>query len=64
MFVQQALIKYLKKLVECGRVNAVYSKIQAEHNIPMTMEYWSKRLDAFLEFNQREQLIFSKKMIL
>ncbi len=33
-----------------------YAELQAKRNIPMTMEDWSKRLNAFLQFNEREVL--------
>ena len=31
-----------------------YAELQAERTIPMTMEDWAKRLDSFIEFNERE----------
>lgn len=39
-----------------------YAELQAEKNIPMTMEDWSKRLDSFLEFNGRELLMDAGKV--
>lgn len=33
-----------------------YAEDQAERHIPMTMEDWKKRLDVFLQFNEREVL--------
>ena len=33
-----------------------YAELQASRNIPMTMEDWKKRLDAFLEFTEYEIL--------
>ena len=33
-----------------------YAEDQATRKIPMTMEDWSKKLDAFLKFNEREVL--------
>ena len=39
-----------------------YAELQTEHNIPMTMEDWAKRLDAFLQFNKREILQDSGKV--
>jgi hypothetical protein len=33
-----------------------YAEDQAERKIPMTMEDWSKKLDAFLKFNERKVL--------
>jgi hypothetical protein len=39
-----------------------YAELQAERNIPMAMEDWSKRLDSFLEFNGREILMDAGKI--
>jgi hypothetical protein len=39
-----------------------YAELQAERNIPMTMEDWSQRLDSFLEFNGRELLMNAGKV--
>lgn len=33
-----------------------YAEMQAQRNIPMTMEDWAKRLDAFLQFNEMDVL--------
>lgn len=33
-----------------------YAELQAERRIPMTMEDWSNRVNAFLQFNEREIL--------
>lgn len=33
-----------------------YAESQAERNIPMTMEDWAKKLNAFLQFNQKDIL--------
>lgn len=33
-----------------------YAETQAEQNIPMTMDDWAKRLNAFLQFNQKDIL--------
>lgn len=33
-----------------------YAESQAERKIPMSMEDWAKKLDAFLQFNEREIL--------
>ena len=33
-----------------------YAEDQAQRKIPMTMEDWVKKLDAFLQFNEREIL--------
>ena len=52
---------YLTKeeLDELGRVVNAFldlAESRAKRNIPMTMEDWAKRLDAFLEFDDREIL--------
>ena len=52
---------YLKKeeLEELGRVVNAFldlAESRAKRNIPMTMEDWALRLDAFLEFDDREIL--------
>lgn len=39
-----------------------YAELQAERNIPMTMEDWAGRLDSFIEFNDRELLMGSGKI--
>lgn len=33
-----------------------YAEEQAENGIPMTMQDWTKRLNAFLQFNNKELL--------
>jgi hypothetical protein len=38
-----------------------YAELQATRNIPMTMEDWKKRLDAFLQFTEYEILHDSGK---
>lgn len=35
-------------------LNLDYVELQAERQIPMSMEDWAKRLDGFLEFNGNE----------
>lgn len=52
-------IKFLERIVS---MYLDYAELQAERNIPMTMEDWSKRLDSFLEFNDREILMDSGKI--
>ena len=37
-------------------LNLDYAELQAECQIPMSMEDWAKRLDGFLEFNGNEIL--------
>ena len=39
-----------------------YAESQAERNIPMTMEDWSGKLNAFLQFNEKEILSNSGKV--
>jgi len=39
-----------------------YAELQAERQIPMSMEDWAKRLDGFLEFNGNEILIDAGKI--
>lgn len=39
-----------------------YAELQADRNIPMTMEDWANRLDKFIEFNGREILIDAGKI--
>jgi hypothetical protein len=33
-----------------------YAKDQAQRNIPMTMKDWGQKLNAFLQFNERDTL--------
>ncbi|MCX7028277.1 MAG: virulence RhuM family protein [Spirochaetes bacterium] len=52
---------YLKKdeLDSLNRIVTMYldyAEDQAKRNIPMTMEDWAKKLNAFLQFNEREIL--------
>ncbi len=58
---------YLTKdeLDSLGRIVNAYLELaedRAQHKIPMSMEDWSKRLDAFLEFDEREVLQNSGKI--
>jgi hypothetical protein len=39
-----------------------YAELQATRNIPMTMEDWKRRLDAFLQFTEHEILYDSGKV--
>lgn len=39
-----------------------YAELQAERQIPMSMEDWAKRLDGFLEFNGNEILMGPRKI--
>lgn len=48
-----------EELAALGRIVNAYLDLaeeRAQRNIPMTMEDWAKRLDAFLEFTEREVL--------
>ena len=58
---------YLKKeeLRELGMIVNAYldlAESRAKRNIPMTMEDWAKRMDLFLEFDEREILNDSGKI--
>ncbi len=58
---------YLKKseLKSLGRIVSAYLDLaeeRAKRKIPMTMEDWSKRLDLFLEFDERDILKHSGKI--
>lgn len=46
----------LKSLERIVTMYLDYAEDQAERHIPMTMEDWRKRLDVFLQFNEREVL--------
>lgn len=48
--------KELKSLDRFVSMYLDYAEDQAERNIPMTMEDWANRLNAFLQFNEREIL--------
>jgi hypothetical protein len=48
--------KELKSLDRFVTMYLDYAEDQAERNIPMTMEDWAKKLNAFLQFNDREIL--------
>lgn len=39
-----------------------YAELQAERNMPMTMEDWAKRMDAFIEFNNAKLLMDAGKI--
>jgi hypothetical protein len=48
-----------KELESLGRIVNAFLDLaenRAERNIPMTMQDWAKRIDAFLEFDEREIL--------
>lgn len=48
--------KELKQLDRFVTMYLDYAETQAEQNIPMTMNDWAKRLNAFLQFNQKDIL--------
>ena len=48
--------KELKSLDRFVTMYLDYAEDQAERNIPMTMEDWASKLNAFLQFNEREIL--------
>lgn len=48
--------KEIKSLERFVTMYLDYAEDQAERNIPMTMEDWAKKLDVFLQFNEREIL--------
>ena len=48
--------KELKSLDRFVTMYLDYAEDQAERNIPMTMEDWAKKLNVFLQFNEREIL--------
>ena len=54
--------KEIKALNRITTMYLDYAEDQAEQNIPMTMEDWSKKLNVFLQFNNRELLDNSGKV--
>nr|WP_319489916.1 virulence RhuM family protein [uncultured Caproiciproducens sp.] len=48
--------KEIKSLDRFVTMYLDYAESQAERNIPMTMEDWAKRLNAFLQFNEKDIL--------
>jgi hypothetical protein len=52
-------IRFLERLVT---MYLDYAEMQAERNIPMTMEDWIKRLDSFIEFNGQKLLMGKGKI--
>jgi hypothetical protein len=48
--------KEIKSLDRFVTMYLDYAEDQAERNIPMTMQDWAKKLDAFLQFNERDLL--------
>ena len=52
-------IDFLNRLVS---MYLDYAEMQAENNVPMTMEDWANRLNSFIEFNGREILVNAGKI--
>ena len=52
----------IKKLDRFVTMYLDYAEDQAKRKIPMTMQDWSKKLNAFLQFNEREILEDSGKV--
>ncbi len=48
--------KEIKSLDRFVTMYLDYAEMQAERNIPMTMEDWAKKLNAFLQFNEKDIL--------
>jgi len=48
--------KEIKSLDRFVTMYLDYAESQAERNIPMTMEEWAKKINAFLQFNEKELL--------
>jgi hypothetical protein len=56
-------LEELKSLDRFVTMYLDYAETQAERKIPMTMEDWAKKLNAFLQFNEKELLTNSGKVI-
>ena len=54
--------KELKELDRFVTMYLDYAETQAERKIPMTMEDWAKKLNAFLQFNEKDILENSGKI--
>lgn len=52
-YLNKAEINILERIVT---MYLDYAELQAKRHIPMTMEDWAAKLDAFLQFNEREVL--------
>jgi len=55
-------LEELKSLDRFVTMYLDYAETQAERKIPMTMEDWAKKLNAFLQFNEKELLTNSGKV--
>ena len=58
-YLNEKEIDFLNRLVS---LYLDYAEIQAENQMPMTMEDWTNRLDGFIEFNGRELLMDAGKI--
>lgn len=58
-YLSEKEMRFLDRLVS---MYLDYAELQAEKNIPMTMEDWVKRLDAFIEFNDGKILTTAGKI--
>lgn len=58
-YLNEKEMDYLERIVS---IYLDYAELQAERQIPMSMEDWAKRLDGFLEFNGNEILIGAGKI--
>jgi hypothetical protein len=58
-YLNQKEIDFLERLVS---MYLDYAELQAERNIPMTMEDWASRLDSFIEFNGQQVLADAGKI--
>ncbi|NOQ25871.1 MAG: cell filamentation protein Fic [Bacteroidales bacterium] len=55
-------VKEIKSLDRFVTMYLDYAETQAEKNIPMTMEDWSEKLNAFLQFNEKDILTNTGKV--
>jgi len=58
-YLNQKEMDFLERLVS---MYLDYAELQADRNIPMTMEDWAERLDKFIEFNGAELLVGAGKI--
>ena len=58
-YLDEKEMSYMERIVS---LYLDYAELQAERQIPMSMEDWSKRLDGFLEFNGNEILTGAGKI--
>ncbi|MEG0959673.1 MAG: virulence RhuM family protein [Erysipelotrichaceae bacterium] len=58
-YLSEKEMSYMERIVS---LYLDYAELQAERQIPMSMEDWAKRLDGFLEFNGNEILMNAGKI--